>query len=83
MLRFPWFNDPQQEGSEILELRFAHLVFGLRPSPAILGTAHHFNKYQDKYPKLVHSIEESLHVDNLITGADNVEGVFQLYKVEK
>ena len=45
--------------------------------------AHHINKYQDKYPELVHSIEESLYVDDLITGADNVEGAFQLYKVAK
>ena len=85
MLRFLWFNDPQREDSEILELRFTRLVFGLRPSPAILGAviAHHIHKYQDKYPELVRSIGESLYVDDLITGADSVEEAFQLYKVAK
>ena len=52
---------------------------------AILGAvkAHHIRKYQDKYPELVLSIEESLYVDDLITGADSVEDAFQLYKVAK
>ena len=52
MLHFLWFNDPQQENSE---LQFASLVFGLRLSPAILGAviAHHINKYQDKCPEFL------------------------------
>ena len=74
------------EDIEILELRFTRLVIGLRPLPAILGAviAHHIhNKCQDKYPKLVCSIEETLYVDDLITGAYSVEDAFQLYQVVK
>ena len=35
MLRFLWFKDPDDLNSEIVHLRFTHLVFGLRPSPGI------------------------------------------------
>ena len=43
MLRFLWFKDPHREDSEVVQFRFTRLVFGLRPSPAILGAviAHH------------------------------------------
>ena len=37
MLRFLWLKDPGDLNSKILEMRFCRLVFGLRPSPAILG----------------------------------------------
>jgi hypothetical protein len=43
MLRFVWFSDPSNLDSEIQHFRFTRLVFGLRPSPAILGSilTHH------------------------------------------
>ena len=37
MLRFLSLKDPKELCTEILEMRFCRLVFGLRPSPAILG----------------------------------------------
>ena len=45
MLRFLWFKDPGDLNSEIEHLRFTRLVFGLRPSPAILGSTirHHLD----------------------------------------
>ena len=68
-----------------MQLRFTCLVFGLRPSLAILGAVitHHAHKYRDRYPELVSSIEQSLYVDDLITGADTVEDAFCFYKVAK
>ena len=38
MLRFLWLKDPDDLNSEIVHLRFTCLVFGLRPSPAILAS---------------------------------------------
>ena len=38
MLRFLWLEDPFDISSWVLELRFTCLVFGLQPSPVILGT---------------------------------------------
>ena len=37
MLRFLWPEDPERLNSKIRHLRFCRLVFGLRPSPAILN----------------------------------------------
>ena len=37
MLRILWLKDPTALSSEIIQLRFNHLVFGLRPSPSLLG----------------------------------------------
>ena len=46
-LRFLWFDDPSLENPKIIHLKFTRLVFGLRPSPAILGATiqHHLKLY--------------------------------------
>jgi hypothetical protein len=46
MLIFLWLKDEKDPHSEILKLRFCRLVFGLRPSPAILGATiqHHHTR---------------------------------------
>lgn len=43
MLRFLWFANPNEATPEIVQYRFNRLVFGLRPSPSILGATikHH------------------------------------------
>ena len=83
MLRFLWFSDPHKEDSEILQLRFTRLVFGLRPSPAILGAVilYHICQYQDKYQGVVNLLERSFYVDDLITGAETVEKAFHFYQL--
>ena len=85
MLRFLWFNNPEQPDSEVTHFRFTRLVFGLRPSPAILSCviSHHLRKYREKYPELVQSIENSLYVDDLIAGEETVERAFNLYSKAK
>lgn len=64
------------------------MVFGLKsspavlkPSPAVLRTViiHHVHKYHSQYPELVSLTEESLYVDDLITGADTVDEAFNVY----
>ena len=81
MLHFLWFKHPDKDDSELAHFRFTRLVFGLRPSPAILSCviSHHLKSYSEKYPKLVQSIENSLYVDDLIAGEDTVEQGFNLY----
>ena len=82
MLRFLWFKDPTKVDSQISHFRFNRLVFGLRPSPAILGSviSHHLEKYRQQYPELVESIKDSLYVDDLIAGVDDIKQGFDLYK---
>ena len=82
MLRFLWFKDSTDVNSEISYFKFTRLVFGLRPSPAILGSliTHHLRKYQEQYPNLVQSTLDSLYVDDLIAGVDSGEQGFHLYQ---
>ena len=59
MLRFLCcFKDPLAEKPEINEYRFNRLVFGLRPSPSILGEsiAHHLNLYKQSAPEMYEQI---------------------------
>ena len=65
VLRFLWFQDPTKLDSPILHFHFTHVVFGLRPSPAILGAVilHHLDKYNCEHPKLVEQIRAGLYVD--------------------
>ena len=57
MLRFLWLKNPYNVESDALELRFTSLVFGLRPSPAILGSviSHHLDNYQSNHPEIIPS----------------------------
>ena len=47
-LRFLWVRDPFHVPHELVHFRFTLLVFGLRPSPAILGEVllHHIAENQ-------------------------------------
>ena len=58
--------------SDVVYLRFTRLVFGLHPSPAILGATieHHLSKYRETQPNLK---RKTLYVDDLVTGAENVD----------
>ena len=54
MLRFLWLKSIDEPNPEVGELRFCRLVFGLRPSPAILGATinHHLHLYQNENPEM-------------------------------
>ena len=67
MLRFLWLKEPFKADSEIVSYRFTRLVFGLRPSLAVLGAviALHVEKYGSEYPRIVDLIDQSLYVDDL------------------
>ena len=85
MLRFLWLEDPFDIASRVLELRFTRLVFGLWPSPAILGTviSQHLDRYQSKHPELIQFIKDSFYVDDLITGGETIEDAFHTFQVAK
>ena len=81
LLRFLWLETPEDEQSKIKVYRFARLVFGLTPSPAILnGTIqHHLSQYKLTEPEVYQLLANSFYVDDLTAGADNTESAFQLY----
>ena len=65
VLRFHWLSrkDPQL----VCALRFTRVLFGLAPSPFLLGGViqHHLNSCRDKQPERVEDIEHELYVDDL------------------
>ena len=85
MLRFLWYDDPFASKPKIAEFRFNRLVFGLRPSPSILGATitHHLTLYKQSEPELAELLEKSLYVDDLITGENDDEKAFIVYKKSK
>ena len=80
-LRFLWFEDTFAQPSKLVHHRFTRLVFGLRPSPAILGSViiHHLERYTDSDPEIARLLQDSFYVDDLVTGAQNVEQAYNLY----
>ena len=66
LLRFLWLKEPGNINSEVCHFRFNRLMFGLQPSPTVLGSviSHHLSKYSKQYPTLVQSIADSLYVDD-------------------
>ena len=85
MLRFLWFEDPFAIKPEIVEYRLNRLVFGLRPSPSLLGAtiAHHLRLYKQSEPEMAELLEKSLYIDDFITGEDDYESAFAVYKKSK
>jgi hypothetical protein len=85
MLRFLWFEDPFASKPEIAEFRFNRLVFGLRPSPSILGATikHHLRLFKQSEPEIAELLEKSLYVDDLVTGAENDEKALTIFKKSK
>ena len=73
MLRFLWLKDPNDPNSELVQFRFTRLVFGLRPSPAILSSTirHHLETQKDFDPRLIELLKKSLYVDDFVSGADD------------
>lgn len=74
-LRFLWLRNPDCVKPEIVQYRFTRLVFGLRPSPAILGATilHHLQLHKQSDPEIAELLEQSLYVDDLLTGESDEE----------
>ena len=75
-LRFLWVKDPCKLFYELIHLQFTRLVFGLHPSPGILGSvlAHHIKKFDAEFPELTKKLRDSFYEDDLITRASDVQG---------
>ena len=85
MLRFLWFDDPDRDRPKIVQFRFNRLLFGLRPSPSILGAtiAHHLRFYKQSEPEMAALLEKSLYVDDLLSGAGDDEKALEIYHKSK
>ena len=76
-LRFHWLKDVNSK--EVETFRFTRALFGLAPSPFLLGVIkQHLEHWRDKDPETVREIEKSLYVDDLILGATTKDDAKQL-----
>ena len=84
-LRFLWFENPRLEKPKIVHYKFTRLVFGLRPSPAILGETirHHLELHKQSDPEIAELLANSLYVDDLLTGESGDDKALTIYKRAK
>ena len=79
--RFIWlknYTQAQVDSDNIQEYRFCRVPFGVIPSSFLLGAT--INNYLDLYGnELAKKLKDDIYVDNLITGANTVEGAVDLY----
>ena len=71
-LRFHWQTDSD---SEVQTFRFTRVLFGLAPSPFLLGGVLecHLDTWAEKYPEEVERLRRSFYVDDLLTGGQDVQ----------
>ena len=71
-LRFHWYNNT--EIKEVETLRFTRALFGLGPSPFLLGGVieSHLDTWILKQPEIVGEIKKNLYVDDLISEGTTV-----------
>ena len=74
-LRFHWLKNV--ETKEVETLRFTRALFGLGPSPFLLGGVieQHLDTWSHKQPEIVREIKKNLYVDDLISGGATVSKV--------
>ena len=85
LLRFLWFKDPTEVHPDVVQFRFCRLVFGLRPSPSILGSTirYHLDFCEKLNPELrevINLLRERLYVDDFLGGADSVKRAEEIYQ---
>ena len=85
VLRFLWFDDVFADQSDVVELRFTRVVFGVSSSPFLLNATirHHLEQYNQTQPDLVHKLSKSIYVDDIVTGADSEEQAYQVFNESK
>ncbi len=81
-LRFIWVDDIRTDTIRPVIYRSKRVIFGAGPSPFLLNATirHHVEKYESEDPKFTEKMKRSFFVDDLVTGARNIEEAFDLYK---
>jgi len=79
VLRFLWYKDVHTDHLDLMEVRFARVVFGVSSSPFLLNATirHHLEMYKATQPDLIKKLWRSLYVDDLASGAQDEEQAFK------
>ena len=82
VLRFLWLDDIAKSDPKVQVLRFSRVVFGVSSSPFLLNATidHHLKQFSSTSPELVNILLRSIYVDDVVTGAVDVEAALKLYK---
>ena len=82
-LRFLWIDDIHRADPLIIMKRFTSVLFGLGPSPFLLGAtvSTHMEKYLDEYRTLVKKFLRDLYMDDSVSGAQTKKNAIEWYKV--
>ena len=77
-MRLHWLSD--LETRQVAEYRFTRAIFGGGPSQFLLGAtiAEHLKQYEEKQPKVVEEIRDSLYVDDIISGGDEISNLHEM-----
>eukprot|EP00794_Sanderia_malayensis_P013528 gene13528-biopygen10795 len=81
VLRFFWMES--LESKKAIVYRVTRALFGLGPSPFLLGGTleQHLEKFRDLYPECIREIQEGIYVDDVNLGGSNVAEVEELKEV--
>jgi hypothetical protein len=85
VLRFLWYDHVAKKQPEVRVFRFTRVVFGVSSSPFLLNAtiSHHLNKHSTSQPRLVSSLSRATYVDDIVTGAEDEDSAYKLYKGSK
>ena len=86
-VRFLWFECIDNldftciDNNDLAEYRLCRVLFGVASSPFLLTATLIKNAivYENFDPEFVYKLLESLHVDDLISGANNIQDAFEFY----
>ncbi|GFT83349.1 reverse transcriptase domain-containing protein [Trichonephila clavipes] len=77
--RFLWNENPDGPEELIQSYRMTRVLFGVSSSPFLLAATikHHLKRYVEKFPETCEMLNNSLYVDDLVSGRENVEQAFK------
>ena len=76
-----WYNN--LEDQLIKEFPCSRVIFGVSPSPYILGatTERHLEQYKGEYTDTINTLKRGAYIDDIQGGLDSIESL-QRFKVE-
>lgn len=83
--RILWLKDLNQPPTpeNIIVYRYTRVPFGIKSSPYLLAISILFAMSLNETPEVVKEIEQSMYVDNLLTGASSIEEALEKQIVHK